>query len=222
MIAMETDRLVDDYLRRLDAAAAHLQRSRRAELVAEIREHIETALREEQAADEVAVRNVLERLGPPEEIVEAAEPPAHESAARTGKLEIAALVAMVIPFIGWLFGIVLVLVSQAWTSREKLVGVALALTPVLVPLLGFVAAGADGTQGPVPGRALGRARGGEQRRRDRPPRDGHTRPPLLRRRPAQRAVPRVAATPPPEDVRDLIARLGEHSCTLGQPTLRVP
>jgi hypothetical protein len=147
MITMETDRLVDDYLRRLDAAAAHLQRSRRAELVGEIREHIETALREEQAADEVAVRNVLERLGPPEEIVEAAEPPARESPARTGKLEIAALVAMVIPFIGWLLGIVLVLVSQAWSSREKLVGVALALTPVIVPLLGFMVAGADGTQG---------------------------------------------------------------------------
>ena len=150
MIEMETDRLVDEYLRRLDAAAAHLQRSRRAELVAEIREHIETALREEAAADEVAVRNVLERLGPPEEIVEAAEPPASESAARTGKLEIAALVAMVIPFVGWLFGIVLVLISQAWTSREKLIGVALAVTPVLVPLLGFIVAGADGTNGPVP------------------------------------------------------------------------
>ena len=150
MIAMETDRLIDEYLRRLDAAAAHLQRSRRAELVAEIREHIETALREEEAADEVAVRNVLERLGPPEEIVEAAEPPATEGPARTGKLEIAALVAMVIPFVGWLFGIVLVFVSQAWTSREKLVGVALALTPVLVPLLGFMVAGADGTQEPVP------------------------------------------------------------------------
>ena len=51
-----------------------MQRSRRAELIAEIREHIEAALREEDAASEVAVRNVLERLGPPEEIVEAAEP----------------------------------------------------------------------------------------------------------------------------------------------------
>ena len=74
MTTMQTDRLVDDYLSRLEAAAAHPQRSRRAELIAEIREHIEAALREEDAAGEVAVRNVLERLGPPEEIVEAAEP----------------------------------------------------------------------------------------------------------------------------------------------------
>ena len=49
-----------------------------AELVAEIRGHIETALREEEAAGEAAVRNVLDRLGPPEEIVEAAEPPPAE------------------------------------------------------------------------------------------------------------------------------------------------
>ena len=74
MTTMQTDRLVDDYLSRLEEAAAHLQRSRRAELIAEIREHIEAALREEEAASEVAVRNVLERLGPPEEIVDAAEP----------------------------------------------------------------------------------------------------------------------------------------------------
>ena len=64
MTTMQAERLVDDYLGRLEEAAAHLQRSRRAELIAEIREHIEAALREEDAAGEIAVRNVLERLGP--------------------------------------------------------------------------------------------------------------------------------------------------------------
>jgi hypothetical protein len=42
------------------------QRARRTELVAEIRGHIETALDHEEAAAEAAVRNVLDRLGPPE------------------------------------------------------------------------------------------------------------------------------------------------------------
>src|SRR3712207_8779106 len=50
-----------------------LFRSRRAELIAEIRGHIETALREEEAAGEAAVRNVLDRLGPPEDIVDRSE-----------------------------------------------------------------------------------------------------------------------------------------------------
>ena len=70
MDTMRTERLVEDYLRRLERSAAHLRRARRAELVAEIRGHIQTALAEEQAADEAAVRNVLDRLGPHEEIVE--------------------------------------------------------------------------------------------------------------------------------------------------------
>jgi hypothetical protein len=145
MITMETDRLVDDYLGRLDTAAAHLPRARRAELVAEIREHIEAALGQESDSGEVAVRNVLERLGSPEEIVDAAEPTS-AAAARVGKLDIAALVVLVVPFVGWLFGSALVVASAAWTRREKIIGVALALTPVLLPLLGLVA---DGTSRPV-------------------------------------------------------------------------
>ena len=148
MITMDTDRLVDDYLRRLESAAAHLQRSRRAELVSEIREHIEAALREEDAAGEAAVRNVLERLGPPEEIVDAAEPP--PTPARTGKLEIAALIALVVPFIGWLFGIVLVLVSQAWSRRDKAVGIALALAAVLLPFLTLAAGSEHAGSSPLP------------------------------------------------------------------------
>ena len=137
MTTMQTDRLVDDYLSRLEEAAAHLQRSRRAELIAEIREHIEAALREEDAAGEVAVRNVLERLGPPEEIVEAAEPPPEAAQRSTGKLEVAAMVTLVVPFIGWLFGIAMVLISKAWSNREKTIGTALALLAV-APFLALV------------------------------------------------------------------------------------
>jgi flagellar basal body-associated protein FliL len=133
MTTIETDRLVDAYLSRLEEAAAHLQRSRRAELIAEIREHIEAALREE-AAGEVTVRNVLERLGPPEEIVEAAEPAPEAEQRSTGKLEVAAMVTLVVPFIGWLFGIAMVLISKAWSNREKAIGTALALLAV-VPFL---------------------------------------------------------------------------------------
>ena len=137
MTIMETDRLVDDYLSRLEKAAAHMQRSRRAELIAEIREHIETALREEDAASEVAVRNVLERLGPPEEIVEAAEPAPEAERAPPGGLEVAAMVTLVVPFIGWLFGIAMVLISKAWSNREKTIGTAVALLAV-VPFLALV------------------------------------------------------------------------------------
>jgi hypothetical protein len=150
MSTTQADRIVDDYLQRLEVAAARLQRSRRAELVAEIREHIEAALRQEDTANEAAVRNVLERLGPPEEIVEAAEPARAPSATRVGTLEITALLALLVPVIGWLVGIVLVLVSEAWSNRDKLIGVGLALLPVLVPLFLIIVGAESGDEELVP------------------------------------------------------------------------
>lgn len=131
--------LVEEYLRRLEKAAGHLDRARRDELVAEIRDHIETALRGE--GDEASVRNVLERLGPPEGIVETPEP-----RVTRGGLEVGALIALVIPFFGWLIGVVLVLGSRVWSGREKIVGVLLALLPALAPLLLIAGSGESGTE----------------------------------------------------------------------------
>ena len=149
MAPMETDQLVDDYLRRLDHVAARLPRARRAELVAEIRAHIEAALREEQATGEAAVRNVLDRLGPPEEIVEAAEPP--PSRRRAGWFEIVALLALIVPFIGWLVGTVLVFASRVWARRDKVIGAMLLLVPVVVLGLGFSIVGPVGSESVPPG-----------------------------------------------------------------------
>ena len=68
----ETDALVRAYLDRLRAAAWNLPPERRDELLAEVREHIDAALAADpQGGPEVAARNVLDRLGPPEEIVRA-------------------------------------------------------------------------------------------------------------------------------------------------------
>lgn len=150
MITLETDRLVEHYLRRLEAAAAVLPRERRAELVVEIREHLDEALREVDTADEVAVRNVLERLGPPEEIVQAAEPPETVEATRSGRLEIAAVVALAVPLFGWLIGIVLVVVSRAWSTREKALGLLLALLPALLPTIVLLAGAESGSDESVP------------------------------------------------------------------------
>ncbi len=137
MTTVHTNELVADYLRRLERAAAPLPRSRRAELVAEIREHIDDALLEAGAADEVVVRNVLERLGPPGGDRRCCRPPARS--ARAGRLELAALIALAMPFVGWLVGVVLVSASRAWTRRDKAVAIGLVLLPAVVLALGFVA-----------------------------------------------------------------------------------
>jgi len=144
MSTMERDQLVDEYVQRLEAAAAHWQRSRRAELVAEIREHIDAALAQEERFDEAAVRNVLERLGEPEEIVDAADPsPPTAPSARVGAIEIIALLALLVPFVGWLVGMVLVFVSEAWARRDKVIGIALLLLVLLLPFVGFTLGSAE-------------------------------------------------------------------------------
>jgi uncharacterized membrane protein len=131
MTTMRRDPLVDDYLRRLEAAAADLPRERRKELVAEIEEHVDAALAE-AGDDETAVRNVLERLGSPEEIAAAAG-----VAPERGHLETAALIVLsvsfVLPGVGYLIGAGLVLASKAWNGREKTIGL---LIPPLVVVVG--------------------------------------------------------------------------------------
>jgi uncharacterized membrane protein len=155
--AMKTvtpDSLVADYLRRLEAAASALPQERRAELLEEIREHVDDALRETCAADEVAIRNVLERLGPPEEIAAAAGAPGPDEPSggrrRRGRLEIAALIALAVPVVGWLVGAVLVVVSEAWSAREKAVALLLASLPLLLGVVVMISAAEPGsTQTPV-------------------------------------------------------------------------
>ena len=41
------------------------------------------------------------------------------------------MITLVVPFIGWLFGIAMVLISKAWSNREKTIGTALALLAVV-------------------------------------------------------------------------------------------
>ena len=115
------DTLVEDYLRRLDAAASMLPTDRRTELVAEIRDHLHEGLRQSGTDDEVAVRNLLERLGAPEEIVaEAADsPPVNNLPVRPLETNSSAVVSLVLGAL-WLLGIgsVLALVFGYRARRE--------------------------------------------------------------------------------------------------------
>ncbi|HVM15424.1 MAG TPA: hypothetical protein VM287_14000 [Egibacteraceae bacterium] len=66
-------RQADNYLRELRQAARVLPRSHRGELVAEIQAHLADGLA--QAESQAAVRNLLDDLGNPADIVRAALPP---------------------------------------------------------------------------------------------------------------------------------------------------
>ncbi len=134
MTTSTVDRLVADYLSRLETASAALPPDRRDELLEEIGSHIATALAAGAAADEAAVRTLLERLGQPEVIAAAALDDSPSTDARPGwasarpgtALELTAVLMLTVgsflPVVGWLVGVALLWVSSRWTTAEKLLG----------------------------------------------------------------------------------------------------
>lgn len=139
-----SEALISEYLGRLDAAAWPLSPSRRTELVSEVREHIETALDDAGSRDEATLRNVLDRLGRPEDIVaaevqagggdretdwHAASQPqpgilARAEAQGWGPIEIAAVLllmagTLLLWWAGPVAGAVTAWFSGRWTTREK-------------------------------------------------------------------------------------------------------
>jgi hypothetical protein len=151
---VDAEAIVNDYIGRLNAAAASLPPSRRAELAGEVRQHIEMALAEAGARDEVTVRNVLDRLGPPDEIVDAERqvdgpppgwtlaPVQASAAARSpwGAVEIAAVLlltvgAILLPIIGPLLGLVFVWMSAQWTNQQKAIATAIVVIVLSMPII---------------------------------------------------------------------------------------
>lgn len=106
MSAATRHALADRYLRRLREAARALPRAHQTEMVAEIEAHIAAGL--EEASTDAAVRNLLDDLGEPEEIVAAALPPLRPSPLRGRTALALGLVAAplsLIPFYGWFVSI---------------------------------------------------------------------------------------------------------------------
>jgi uncharacterized membrane protein len=140
------DKLVEDYLKRLNAELRGLPRARRRELTEEISDHIAEARAGLETEDEAEIRTLLDRLGEPAEI--AAE--ARERfglGGRPRRLEIAALILLpiggvVLPVLGWLVGVTLLWISDAWTTRDKLIGTLIVPGGLLLPLaLGLLGSG---------------------------------------------------------------------------------
>lgn len=160
------DPIVDGYLRRLEEAAQTLPADRRAELLADVREHLAMTLSER--ASEAEKRQVLERLGAPEEIVRAAaeddQPtaapptalptsPSRPPSTRVGAYDLATVLLLFLGGfavgIGWLVGLVLLWASSTFRVRDKLIGTFFVPGGLALPaFLYFTNAGACE---PVPG-----------------------------------------------------------------------
>jgi hypothetical protein len=139
------DHLVDDYLKRLRKELGGLPRERRRELEQEISEHIAEARATLSAQNEAEIRTLLDRIGDPADIAAEARERFGIQPRKTGWKEITALILLpiggvLIPVIGWFIGVVLLWISDAWNTRDKLIGTFVLPGGLLVPFgLGFVA-----------------------------------------------------------------------------------
>jgi hypothetical protein len=147
---MDMEPAVGDYLEALDGAAAGLDPDRRADLVAEVREHIDLALTEAGSTDQPTVRGILERLGAPAEIVAAetgtAEPPIGSATAASasdrprlaltpeqGTLLMLLLGSIVLPFVGRILGLWMMAGSERWTLTQKRTAALIVVTLLVLP-----------------------------------------------------------------------------------------
>jgi hypothetical protein len=126
MSTTATHPLAADYLRRLGAAGRHLPADRLDDLCAEIENHLAEAIPPGTSDADALV--VIERLGSPEEIVEAEQPrsavPVDEgprSWREWGAIVLLPLGGFIFG-IGWIAGLILLWSSRAWTTRDKLIG----------------------------------------------------------------------------------------------------
>ncbi|MEV5880625.1 hypothetical protein AB0L75_41930 [Streptomyces sp. NPDC052101] len=142
--------LVEKYLAAVARETAGLSPERRNELLADLEEHIAVALAEESASGDDEIRAVLARLGDPRTIAATAlgdEPPAPQSPglavvrAVVRALAVLMLLGMAsllafsaipalggIPLIGALWCL---WAGQQWCKRDKVIGTATALMPLL-------------------------------------------------------------------------------------------
>lgn len=129
---MNTREALAEYIQALEYELKDLAPSDRAELVLEVRTHLEEARSAMPEAGATELRNIFERLGSPAEIAAEARqrfgvssgpagPPAALVSARSvGMLEIATLVAWVI---WWPIGILLTALSPRWSRRDKAIAI---------------------------------------------------------------------------------------------------
>lgn len=145
----QTTPSMDSYLNELDQALRDLPRGRRQEIVRDIRTHIDAALADAPGQTPTEIATILDQLGTPAEIAEAARAELPPVRSRIAGRDVVAIVLLLIggiavPFLGWIVGVVLLWTSTAWRTKDKLIGTLLVpgglLAPVLLALLAFRAA----------------------------------------------------------------------------------
>lgn len=131
---------VRSYLDELDRALSDLPPGRRQEIIGDIRTHIDAALAAAPEQTPAVIANILDHLGTPAEIAEAARaelPPARPRIAARDVIAIVLLLVggIIVPFAGWVAGVVMLWISAAWRTKDKLIATLLVPGGLLTPLL---------------------------------------------------------------------------------------
>jgi uncharacterized membrane protein len=126
MTTTDTDVLTRDYLKRLDKALAPLPRARRAQLVAEIAEHVAIARSQMENPSDADISSLLDRIGRPEDIAAEAmgtEPPVPSSGGWLTRIGLVLLpiagVLIVIELIGGVAGAVHYVFRSGITAKRR-------------------------------------------------------------------------------------------------------
>lgn len=138
------DRLIADYRERLIHATTGLPAAHRAELLGDIDTHLSEAA--SQAPDEASVLQMLDDLGAPESIAEAAReeagvPPGGRTDGSLFYDVLSVLVLLlggfVVPVVGWIAGVIMIWNGPRWTMVDRWVGT-LAWPAAIAPPLAFL------------------------------------------------------------------------------------
>ena len=150
-----TDTVIDAYMKDLQQELRAFPATRRREILDEVREHIAQARSELDSENEAAIRTLLDRLGDPSEIAASARDRLDIRPARAGVLEGVAAVALLVPFIGWLLGTILLWMSRVWTTRDKVIATIAVPGIWLLVLLGSFATSSGSSSVHFSGRGPG-------------------------------------------------------------------
>lgn len=133
---------VADYLKRLRRASTDLPDGPRAELLDNISTHLADTSAENSS--EAHVRTVLDQLGTPEEVAEAARAESGTHPARTqgerlydgATVAIVVLAGFVLPVLGWIVGVVMLWRGPRWHQGQKWLGTL--LWPLMFAMAGVM------------------------------------------------------------------------------------
>ena len=131
---------VRTYLDELERALSALPKDRRNEIVRDIRGHIDVALAERGEPSAADVEQLLDELGTPQEIAEAAYaelPPGRTKMAGrdVGTIILLLVGGLLLPFVGWFIGVVMLWTSTAWRTKDKVIGTLLVPGGLFAPMV---------------------------------------------------------------------------------------